>query len=933
MVSKAAGKPTRNQKTGLRLTNEIGLKVDWLELTRNLYKCISGGFKAYVGDIKSGADAVFALIDAARAVKQDIPVGSKALELLVLCFAWSFDSIRASGHLQEDEAKNAAKRAISSLKARVDAGDIKIPYDFFDQPQAAEPYRILRDEFIESRGSYRPTKNENEAKLRARFDSSFRSAVWEVWASRVGAFEELARILSSPAAKSADVERQWQAYRESLVHEFEVVPVFGQEATSVALGQLYVPLRCFWRESDAPESSAFRYGNEEIRRDQIIHARDLQAELDDWLESDNVHDWLRLIGGGPGSGKSTSAKAFAAQLARRPEVRPLYVPLQRLADAGSLRERINNYFRNRSGCSFQIGPLDRQYVEYGPRLALIFDGLDEIARPGESADDVARDMIDWIRDLHTELTGETSVRHCVVITGRMPSFQAARRGVGSMGKEALEVLSFRPVIENGQESEISIFGPMVKVEGNSKLTHADQRPDWWDAYRIALDRPPKPPHSLSDERLEGLTAEPLLCYLLALSGYLEKNSKLAADNRNRVYEQLLHDVWERAWGGGRAGPGNDLSKEEFDKLFEAMALAAWHGGDARVATEERFEKAIKLLNVEKEFAAFKNQSGENLSNLAVNFYLKRPDIQSRGFEFTHKSFGEYLIARALIRSAVSVGKLSWDRIDIAMGDWLGIVADGYLSFELLEFLIDEARLLDHTIASETLRALERMMDYVIENGLPAHELRCESWREAETRHRNSETLLMSLLHSMSNAVSYKDEKAARIKIDWSGQDNSLGRLLDRLRYSSDIEGPIYYFGNVGLRLFSNIEAPNAILSIKELNGSKFNGANLESSRLFGAHLVMADMSGSNLNGADCRHVFGAFCNFENADMKGVSFENSDLSNARFIGANLEMAIFDDANLEDADFSNANLKGAKFHNAIIADTHFDGANMEDVEFDD
>jgi hypothetical protein len=40
--------------------------------------------------------------------------------------------------------------------------------------------------------------------------------------------------------------------------------------------------------------------------------------------------------------------------------------------------------------------------------------LDEIARPGESADDIARDMIDWIRDLHGELTGETKTQHRVL---------------------------------------------------------------------------------------------------------------------------------------------------------------------------------------------------------------------------------------------------------------------------------------------------------------------------------------------------------------------------------------------------------------------------------------------------------------------------------------------------------------------------------------
>jgi len=47
------------------------------------------------------------------------------------------------------------------------------------------------------------------------------------------------------------------------------------------------------------------------------------------------------------------------------------------------------------------------------RLVLIFDGLDELARPGVNADEIARNMIGWIKDLYQELKGETGVEHRV----------------------------------------------------------------------------------------------------------------------------------------------------------------------------------------------------------------------------------------------------------------------------------------------------------------------------------------------------------------------------------------------------------------------------------------------------------------------------------------------------------------------------------------
>ena len=140
----------------------------------------------------------------------------------------------------------------------------------------------------------------------------------------------------------------------------------------------------------------------------------------------------------------------------------------------------------------------------------------------------------------------------------------------------------------------------------------------------------------------------------------------------------------------------------------------------------------------------------------MNFYLKRAEEEARGFEFTHKSFGEYLTARALIRAAIDVAELSVRRMDVALNDWLAAVADGDHSGELLEFLRDEARLLPLDKAVSMLRTLEQMMSDVIADGFPAHDLRCETWRKAEERQRKAETLLMTLLHCSSMRIAVDD---------------------------------------------------------------------------------------------------------------------------------------------------------------------------------
>lgn len=915
------------EKTGIKLTREVSLEVDWVSLAENLLKLVTEGFKAFYGDFKGGVNAALALIGAAKAIKEDVSPGAKGLELIILCFAWSFDTLRATGHLSEDTAKNAARDAIDKLKKQVETGDLEIPFDFFEQPSSARPYQLLRNEFIIKRSAFRPPgADENEAVLKARFDSAFRSSVWDIWADRAAVFDDLAQALSSQAAKTSDFEKQWRAYRESIVSDFHVAPVFGQEETRVSLGQLFVPLRCLWREAKNANGETSRYASERTEAAQIHHIRMIQNELNEWIDNGDENDWLRLVGGGPGSGKSTSAKAFAARLAeQRPDLRPLFIPLQHIKGPGRFRDCINNYFRDRTGSPFRVGPIERSNVENGPRLVLIFDGLDEIARPGISADDIARDTIDWITDLYRELTGETAEQHRVLVTGRMPSFQAARRRANRKGREALEVLNYLPVNDQNRRSlELRAISSET-IEGDKAVIRADDRELWWKRFSSALGRPVERPAGLRDARLMDLTSEPLLCYLLALSGYLEQDTEKAATNRNNIYDRLLCDVWRRGWGGGRVGTGKSLNKKDFDRLFETMALAAWHGGDERIATYERFVEALKVTDADRIYEDFRKQEGEDVSNLAVNFYLKRPEVEARGFEFTHKSFGEYLAARALITAARDCAEFSQRRMEVALEDWLSAVADGKLTFELLEFLKDESRLLPFDIALENLRSLERMMSEVLANGFPAHRLHLNSWREIEERQRKSEIILMTLLHCMSSRVLIENEEEARIQIDWKDDDLGFGNLIHRLRRTRNSPVP-------ELSILSYIDAPDSNLIGQDLIEANLQGVDLERGWCFGASFIMADLSFANLNRAGLRGTNFTRASCYSADFSYCDFQESNLSegefaSAKFLHANLMDAVLKESILTSVDFRSANLEGANLEKASLEGANFENANLE------
>ena len=419
---------------------------------------------------------------------------------------------------------------------------------------------------------------------------------------------------------------------------------------------------------------------------------------------------------------------------------------------------------------------------------------------------------------------------------------------------------------------------------------------------------------MKDRDLDGLTGEPLLCYLLALSGYLEGDSAEAADNRNRIYERLLADVWKRGWGGGRAGTGKDLDKNDFDRLFESIALAAWHGGDERVATYERFEKALKVMHATDIFDAFTRREGGDVSNLAVNFYLKRHEVEARGFEFTHKSFGEYLAARALIRISISVSELSTHRIEIALKDWMAAVEEGDLSFEMLEFLRGEARLLPADVAERTLRALENIMRVVVAEGFPAHDLKTDTWREAEDRQKKAEVLLLATMHCLSQSMP-ESNSASKIAIDWKGDVRALGNLIHRCRCVRNRAIP-------ALSIFARVQAPGAYLLVQDLLDANFEEANLRDAWAFGtvadrALFARADLSGANFTSG--RFVF--------AHLDGARMDRASLTDANFEGAFLRGASLSQANCEGANFSNANLNGASLQKAKLQGANFWGATLD------
>jgi hypothetical protein len=303
------------------LVRKTDLAADWKDFSANVASSATDYFlKGWPDAAASGISSLVKLVSSVRLERN---VGEKVWSLSVLGFAWGLNEV-ISAETDKSEFQTAFRFALDKAKQSVSSGGISVPHSFLTRPSTIDIYRSLRDNFV--RQLLNLESNGVKNSLKYRLDAAFTRGVFELWSQRPEFYAPIAEVLKAPAALSAELELSWEAYRASLIYDYAVNPVFGQEINKISLGQLHVPLRASWLKSEAHaakiEHVYFSPRNYNVSL--------VDKVLDDWLASDDSSDWLRLLGGGPGSGKSTTIRAFASRVATRAEWRPLYIPLQHI---------------------------------------------------------------------------------------------------------------------------------------------------------------------------------------------------------------------------------------------------------------------------------------------------------------------------------------------------------------------------------------------------------------------------------------------------------------------------------------------------------------------------------------------------------------------------------------------------------------------------
>ncbi|MEB3310388.1 MAG: ATP-binding protein [Snowella sp.] len=428
--------------------------------------------------------------------------------------------------------------------------------------------------------------------------------------------------------KAGETEKAWFNYGSWLQEQVNE-KLFGVEDFS--LRQIYIPLRAYVvREKENQPK------HQEKQYERVV--MDLHSAIRDWLQQEDKRDGLRIICGGPGCGKSSFTKMLAAELAERGD-RVLLIPLHEIDPTQPLENALDQYIKK-----FRITPPNPLKSEHSQnRLLLIFDGLDELAMQGKLATEVARDFLEKVKN---DLRGwnQTSLTIQVLISGR----ELVVQHLGE-AKDSPQILHLLPYWLSEEDLEKDNY------VDEKALLEIDQRQNWWRRYgELKQKNYQSLPKELAQiETLQEITAQPLLNYLVALSydaGELDFSQNVTL---NQIYKDLLHRVYKREWAEIQhptlKHKDVQITEEQFMQAMAEIAVACWHG-NGRTTTVAEIEAHCQHSGIGSVLEVFKTSGSKGVTQLLTAFYFRQQGVQGteRTFEFTHKSFREYLTVQRII---------------------------------------------------------------------------------------------------------------------------------------------------------------------------------------------------------------------------------------------------------------------------------------------
>ncbi|NES99197.1 MAG: pentapeptide repeat-containing protein [Sphaerospermopsis sp. SIO1G1] len=779
---------------------------------------------------------------------------------------------------------------------KIEVEEITIDHTFFLHPQdfiLIKNTQITFSHCLQAEFNLQPEQAEI---ISNRLPQEFVYALYSEFQEHSDKYNQLQTELENPFSQAAEkLEKQklsWRRYSAWLkkqVEERMFLEAFG-------LKQVYVPLRAFYEQKPEIEDDDFSSYNkryQSVDSNPKRYVVNLEDELQNWLDKSDQNDALRVISGGPGSGKSSFTKMWAATLASTGKIPVLFIPLHLFDPEDDLVVAIGKFIESMRDIPLPANPLKSE--NFVDKLLIIFDGLDELAMQGKIAEEVARR---FISEVGNQLNKFNSVqtRLMVLISGREISVQRNQ----SEFRQQKSILHVLPYFVDEEEIESNNF------IDDKKLLQEDQRHIWWKFYGEAKNCDyGKLPDELDKGNLREITAQPLLNYLIALTYDRDAVKFTENSNLNEIYADLISKVYQRVWANNQNPQIQGVKEQDFLRILESIAIAAWHGGDIRVTTVAEIEKYCDSKIIDRILDIFKQDKKASFTRLLTAFYFRQHGVKNREetFEFTHKSFGEYLAAKSIVRQLNLTHKqlqqnqensdLGWDEKQ-ALENWAKICGLTAMDKYIFDFIINEIRLQQDKNNVDVGAWQQTMCDlisYMLKYGMPMERLSISTFQEANRQARNAEEALLAVL----NACARVTKKLSKIKwpsLDSKGENSQDNKYPDFGNWISRLRGQRVNYDDIFcLNCLSFLDLQDCILNFQDFYKANLDKANLRKANLIGTNLNEASLSSANLTGADILDAILVM-----ADFSGACLNDANLTGASLIGADLTGTILEGKDL-------------------------------------
>lgn len=868
----------------------VNLKDSLVTISKSVFNLATGNLAGMVTDAIEGLKSM--------SIVGELSVESLTWMLIRRSFTRSLlELIREmepawlSGRTQVDEA--AELNFYEELENATQGLKVAVKSDFFQKP-AELPFLKQIQPWIRSWLIWNGVGDRAvDASIR-KMGAYFAYALNNEWRSNSAQYALVEQSLSTPFAAADQRARGWREHYAWLlknVHE----PMFAEH---FSLYDIYVSPRAFVRIQDPSKRHETLPSSEEKAAD-VMEVMDLHDELNRWISAGDKDDAIRVISGGPGCGKSSLTRMLAMELSVN-ETHVLRIPLHLYNPDGDIETQVGIFVSDQG--ILHDNPLDRRV---GPaRIILIFDGLDELAMQGREA---AETVQKFVHAMHRFVMSrnQTELRVQVVLSGRELIIQNLQ---GDFRKPR-QVYHVMPYYTTPDDRRL--------YHDPNQLLSQDLRHIWWKAFgRVTQLDFPGLPSDLERSDLIEITSQPLLNYLVATS-YIRKTLEFSKEvTINRIYKDLISAVYARSYsGGGWAGTGI-VPLDGFMRVLEEIGVACWHG-EKRTATVGEIEKQCNLGGLDTVLRSLQEGAKAGVSRLLMAFYFRqnsyREDQQT--FEFTHKSFGEFLAGCRVVRSIKRIYDErmrneelhdgGWTISD-AIVRWADLCGRAPMDLDMYRFVISEIQSMAVDDAQNCQSILSELLSFSVRIGVPVDKLTEKPYGAiAHARMvRNVEESLLACHYGLAQRCG----KVLRIE----GGPLVAGELFCRLR--GQRSGPQ---NRLGQRCMGMLDLSGSIFHLNDFYQCDLSGSILDGCKLNYANLMMANLSRTN-----CLET-----NFSGANMYNVIFREARLKGAFFIDASITGADFADAHLEDVNFNGAtvdfnireqriNFKGATLINVKI-----------------